>query len=187
MMEVNNVHDSMAQNHFRRRNVALSFSTISRPWKPMPTQIAADYASIIHNKGNNEFVTIGWWAAPTTATPSLLSLFEKYIFISVVHSHLKRDQDGRATELYDEIDRLEIRDGAGNALSPVERDALPPATIGLLANFEAGYRQAIGPRGKGVRFFLFDAGSVRACEKGGISIPLDGETYTWETPFPGCL
>ena len=167
--------------------MALSFSAKSRPWKPTPTQIAVDYASIIHNRGNNEFVIIGWWAAPTTATRPLLSLFEKYIFISVVHSHLKRDQDGRATELYDETDRSEIRDGAGNALSPVERDALPPATIGLLANFEAGYRQAIGPRGKGVRFFLFDAGSVRACEKGGISIPLDGETYTWETPFPGCL
>lgn len=166
--------------------VALSVSALSRPWKPTPTQIASDYASIIHNKGNNEFVTIAWWAAPTTATPQLSSLFEKYILISVVHSHLKRDQDGRATELYDDIDKLEIQDGAGNVLNPVERDALPPATIGLLANFEAGYRRGIGPRGKGVSFFLFDAGSVQACGKGGISIPLDGETYTWETPFPGC-
>jgi hypothetical protein len=63
---------------------------------------------------------------------------------------------------------------------------LPPASIGLLATFEAGYRQGLGPRGNGVRFFLFDAGAVRACEKGVISVPFDGETYTWETPFPGC-
>jgi hypothetical protein len=167
---------------------ALSFSASSRPWKPTPTQIAGDYASINHNKGNGEFVTIGWWAAPTAAPGTqLASLFEKYILISVTRSHLNSNKPANNNLSFDEIDRLETSDQAGNALTPVERDALPPASIGLLATFEAGYRQGLGPRGKGTKFFLFDAGSVRACEKGGISVPLDGETYTWETPFPGCL
>jgi hypothetical protein len=57
---------------------------------------------------------------------------------------------------------------------------------GALMGFEAGYRRGLGPRGTGTRFFLFDAGMVHACEKGGISIPYDGEIYSWDTPFPGC-
>jgi hypothetical protein len=166
--------------------VTLPFSAIARPWKPTQRQIAADYASITHDRGKGEFVTIAWWAQPTTATPPLASVFEKYVVISVVHSHLNAGQPASAV-YFDDIDKLEIRNEAGNALAPVETDALPPSSIGILATFEAGYRQGLGVRGKGVKFFLFDPGSVRACEKGGISVLLDGETYSWETPFPGCL
>jgi hypothetical protein len=36
------------------------------------------------------------------------------------------------------------------------------------------------------KFFTFDAETVRACEKEKLSVPLAGETYFWETPFPGC-
>jgi hypothetical protein len=71
-------------------------------------------------------------------------------------------------------------------LTPVPRSALPPVAIGTLSTFEATFRQSIGRIGDGTKFFIFDAGTVRACEKGGISVPLAGETYTWETPFPGC-
>jgi hypothetical protein len=166
--------------------VVISFSASSRPWKPTPSQIAADYASIGHNRGNGDLVTIGWWAAPTVRPGSqLLSIFEKYVVISVTHSHINLREPATGLH-FDNIDALEVRDESGNALTPVEQDTLPPINIGPLATFEAGYRQGLGPRGKGTKFFLFDAGAVRACEKGGISIPYDGETYTWETPFPGC-
>jgi putative ABC transport system substrate-binding protein len=43
----------------------LAFCSFASSWKPTPNQIAADYASINHNKGNGDFVTIGWWSAPT--------------------------------------------------------------------------------------------------------------------------
>ena len=161
-------------------------SVLARPWKPTPAQIAGDYASINHFRGPGEVVTIGWWAAPTTrpGTP-LAALFEKYVLISVNHSHLNINQPAAGLR-FDEIDSLEVLDDGGKALTPVAHDDLPPSGIGLLATFEAGYRRGQGPRGPGTKFFLFDAGMVHACEKGGISIPFDGETYTWETPFPGC-
>jgi len=166
--------------------VGITFSASSRPWKPTSSQIAADYASIGHNRGNGNFVTIGWWAVPTSRPGSqLVAIFEKYVLISITHSHINLREPAAGLH-FDNIDTLEVRDESGNALTPVEQDALPPASIGLLATFEAGYRQGLGPRGKGTRFFLFNAGAVRACEKGGISVPYGGETYTWETPFPGC-
>jgi hypothetical protein len=161
-------------------------SASSRPWKPTPTQLAGDYASITHIKGSGDFVTIGWWASPTARPGTqLVILLENYVVISVIHSQQNVNQPAAGIS-FDDIKTLEAWDESGKALTPVARDALPPASIGLLAAFEAGYRRGLGPRGNGVRFFLFDAGAVRACERGGISVPFDGETYTWETPFPGC-
>jgi hypothetical protein len=166
--------------------IGLPPSASSRPWKPTPSQIAADYASINHNRGNGDVVTIGWWSSPT-ATPGsqLASVFERYVLISITHSYLNLREPATGLR-FDDVGKLEARDESGNPLVPFDQDVLPPASIGVLATFEAGYRQGLGPRGKGTRFFLFAAGAVHACEKGGISVPYDGETYTWETPFPGC-
>jgi len=146
--------------------VGFSTSASSRPWKPTPSQIAADYASISHNRGNGDSVNIGWWAAPTAMPGTrLVAILEKYVLISVTHSHVNLREPATGLH-FDNIDTLEVQDESRNALISVEQDALPPASIGLLATFEAGYRQGLGPRGKGTKFFLFDAGAVRACEKG---------------------
>jgi putative tryptophan/tyrosine transport system substrate-binding protein len=166
--------------------IGFSSSTSSRPWKPTPPQIAADYGSITHNKQSGNLVTIVWHASPAAPPGSqLVSILEKYVLISVIRSQMNLRESATGLH-FDDIDKLEVRDDSGNLLTPIDQDKLPPTSIGILATFEAGYRQELGPRGKGTRFFLFAAGAVHACEKGGISVPYDGETYTWETPFPGC-
>jgi hypothetical protein len=161
-------------------------SVLSRPWKPTPVQLAGDYAAITHTKSNTDFVNIRWWAEPTVmpGTP-LASLLQKYIVISVVHFHINLPGGAMSTE---DVDTLEARDSSNSnmVLTPVPRNALPPTAIATLTGFEASFRQSLGRLGEGTKFFIFDAGTVRACEKGGISVPLAGETYTWETPFPGC-
>jgi len=45
--------------------------------------------------------------------------------------------------------------------------------------------KAFGPMGQGFRWFVFAGGAVHACEAG-LSVAYDGETYTYETPIPGC-
>jgi hypothetical protein len=159
-------------------------SASSRPWNPTPSQIAGDYAQINHTKSSTDFVNIRWWASPTVVpgTP-LAGILEKYIVVSVVHFHINQP-GGRMS--FDDTDTLEALDGGNKPLAIVPRNELPPAAIGNLSAFEASFRQSLGPLGAGMKFFTFDAGTVRACEKGGISIPFAGETYTWETPFPGC-
>lgn len=166
--------------------VGFSSSASSRIWKATPTQIAVDYTSITHNRGNGDFVTITWLASPTAMAGSpIAALFEKYVVIAVVHSHTNVNQPA-AGITFDDIKTLEIRSESGTLLTPVSESELSPASIGLLAGYEAAYRRGFGPRGNGMKFFLFDAGTIRACEKGGFSAPLDGEIYTWETPIPGC-
>jgi hypothetical protein len=159
-------------------------SAFSRPWKATAIQIASDYAFIAHTKSNSEFVNIRWWAEPTVmpGTP-LAGILQKYIVISAVHYHINPPG---GTMSFDDIDTLEVRDSSDTTLTPVPRDALPPVAIATLVGFEATFRQSLGRLGDSTKFFIFDAGTVHACEKGGISVPLAGETYTWETPFPGC-
>jgi hypothetical protein len=159
-----------------------SSSSSSRPWKATSIQIAGDYAQITHNKSSTDIVQIRWWAPPTVMPGTLAGILEKYIVVSVVHFHV--NQGG--TMSFDKIGTLEARDGDDKPLTLVARDKLFPAAIGALSSFEAAFRQSIGRLGDATEFFTFDAGTVRACEKGGISIPFAGETYTWETPFPGC-
>ncbi len=156
----------------------------SRSWKATPAQIAGEYAAIAHARSNTDFVNIRWWASPTvmSGTP-LAGVLEKFIVISVVHFHV---QPPTGTMSFDDIETLEARDSSEMPLTFISRNALPPAAAGVLAAFEASFRQSLGRLGDGTKFFIFDAGMVRACEKVGISVPYSGETYTWETPFPGC-
>jgi hypothetical protein len=154
----------------------------SRTWKATPTQIAGEYALIGDNKSATDHVIIRWWAAPTVeAGTPLAGILEKYVVVSVVHFH-----NPPFTMSFDDIDTLEARDDSGQPLVLVPRSQLPPMAIGILAGMEAASREGLGRLGVGTKFFVFDAGTVRACQKGGISIPFEGETYTWETPFPGC-
>jgi hypothetical protein len=161
-----------------------SSPTSSRTWKGTPVQIAGEYAQINHAKSATDIVNIRWWAPPTVmpGTP-LAGILEKYIVVTVVHFHVNPTG---GTMSFDDIDTLEARDGSGKPLLLVPRSELPPTAIGILAGLEAAFRQSLGQLGAGTKFFAFDAGTVRACEKGEISIPFAGETYTWETPFPGC-
>ncbi len=84
------------------------------------------------------------------------------------------------------IDNLEVRDQGGKALTPVAKADLPPTNTAMLAALEAMFRQSIGAMGKGMKMFVFESGSIDACRKGQLSVPLASETYTWDTPFPGC-
>jgi len=163
----------------------VSFSSASsRPWKPSPAQLAGDYAQINHGKSSNEFVNIRWWAAPTVASGTPFArMLEKYVVISIVHFHT--GQGGAIST--DDIETLEVRNEDDKALTLVPRTELLPTEIGMITTLQAGFRQSSGRIGDGTKFFIFDAGSVRACEKGKVSVPYAGETYTWETPFPGCL
>ena len=49
------------------------------------------------------------------------------------------------------------------------------------------FRQSLGAVGAGFRWFVFDGASVKSCTPGsGFSVQLANETYTYDTPIPGC-
>ena len=167
--------------------VAVS-TTSSRMWKATPDAIARDYALINDTRGGGEVVVLMWFVpamvrSDMSGAANLVATLEKYVVIMVVHGRLDK---ASGTLSFEDIGSLEARDQAGKALNLLARSDMPPAPSAMLTAVETMFRQSLGAMGKGARMFVFDAGDVDSCKKGGMSIPYAGETYTWDTPFPGC-
>ena len=108
---------------------------------------------------------------------------QKYVIVMVTRGQLDKTT---GTISFQDIDTLQAMDQAGKQLKLVARNDLPPITAGMIATIESMLRQAGGAMGKGMKMFVFESGAVNSCAKGELSIPFAGETYTWETPVPGC-
>jgi hypothetical protein len=160
-------------------------SASARDWKPTPEAMARDYAQIQDIRPNAELVFLMWFVPPSLApgAAALGTTLEKYVVIAAAHGRIDRSS---GTVSFEDIGTLEARDQNGQPLTLLARDALPPTTVAMLGFFDTFLRQSLGRFGNGTKTFVFDGGTVRACEQGGMSIPLGGETYTWETPIPGC-
>ena len=100
----------------------------------------------------------------------------------MVQFHVNPD----GTMSFDGVATLDALDSSGHPLTLVPENALVPTAAGVLSEVKAAFRQSVGRIGEGMKFFAFDAGTVRTCEMGQLSVPFAGETYLWETPFPGC-
>ena len=112
----------------------------------------------------------------------LRAILDRYVFLAVVHGHLDKATGALA---FEDIDTLEARDATGKPLTQLARSSMPPATVGTVSVIERLFQQALGATGRGMKMFVFE-GDVQACKKGELSVPFANETYTWETPIPGC-
>jgi hypothetical protein len=167
--------------------VAVS-TAASRSWKATPDAIARDYATVNDTRASGEIVLLMWFVPAmvrpdTSGAANLTAMLQKYVVMMAVDGHLDK---ASGTISFDDISTLEARDQAGKPLNLLSRSDMPPAPTAMLAAVETMFRQSLGAMGKGMRMFVFDAANVDSCKKGQLSIPLAGETYTWDTPFPGC-
>jgi hypothetical protein len=164
------------------------YSVSARQWRATPDAIARDYATITDTRPNGELIML-MWIVPRMVLPNspgaaaAITMVQKYVLVVAVHGHLEKTT-GIMT--FDDIDSLEVRDQAGKPLTPVAKGDLPPTNTAMLAALEAMFRQSIGAMGKGMKMFVFDGANIDSCKKGQLSVPLASETYTWDTPFPGC-
>ncbi|HEY2533481.1 MAG TPA: hypothetical protein VGJ20_37050 [Xanthobacteraceae bacterium] len=158
-----------------------------RIWKGSPRELARDYVTISDARANGEFVMLMWFVpaivadAPGVAT--IKPLLNKYLIMSVIHAELDRTT-GRFS--FEDISTLEAKDQSGKPLTLIARSDLPPTVTAILALLETMFRQSAGAMGGGTRVFVFDPGGVNSCRPGGLAVLLAGETYTWQTPIPGC-
>jgi len=81
---------------------------------------------------------------------------------------------------------LKIADAAGRQLSPLATNATPPEMAQTITTLQGLARQNLGPVGQGMRWFVFDGSMIHSCQPGKLSVPYGGETYTYDTPIPGC-
>jgi hypothetical protein len=167
--------------------VAVSAAS-SRNWKATPDAIARDYATINDARPGGELILLMWFVPTMVRTDmsgaaNLMATLQKYVVVMAVHGRLDKASGAFS---FDDIDTLQARDQAGRPLNLLAGSAMPPAPTAVLAAVESMFRQSLGAMGKGMKMFVFEAGDVDSCKKGGMSIPYAGETYTWDTPFPSC-
>jgi hypothetical protein len=168
--------------------LAAASPTQSRIWKGSPTELARDYVTISDTRRNGEFILLMWFVpqmvSPDTPGMTLIKpLLDKYVLLVAAHAKLDRTT---ARLSFDDIDALDAKNQAGQPLPPIARKDLPPTMTGMLAVVETMFRQSAGAMGQGMKLFVFDAGTVNSCKQGGLAVVLAGETYTWQTPIPGC-
>jgi hypothetical protein len=156
----------------------------ARPWKPTPQALAIDYAQIINQRSPRDLVMVIWLVPQMlgVASEEARELLDKYALIGIAHGHMLIG----GTMSYDAIRELNATDDKGNTLAVLTGDNIPPMAQGALTTVQGVFKKMIGPMGEGIQWFVFEAGAVHSCEQGGLSIAYDGETYTYETPIPGC-
>ena len=161
-----------------------AFPAQARLWKPQGEALAQDYTVITDVRKSHDIITIFWLASPLTPdSPAAKLILDRYVIIGV--AHVKQDSvTGRMESTA--LDAVEAVDGAGTALTLLEGDKIPPTVAAVITGVGGMMRQSMGVMGTGMRFFAFEAGSIQACNKGKLSISYVGETYTYDTPIPGC-
>jgi hypothetical protein len=160
----------------------------ARIWKPSPEKVARDYATINDVRPTGDLVLLMWFVPgmiqPDAAgAAAVKAILQKYVVLVAAHGTLDKTT---VSYSFEDIDHLQATDQNQQPLAPISRNDLPPATIAVLSALEAMFRQTAGAMGKGMKVFVFDAGAVNSCTHGELTVPLAGETYTWETPIPAC-
>jgi hypothetical protein len=167
--------------------LALLMPASARQWNPDSRGAAVDYTQILHAKGPGQVVFV-WWVVPETfaGAPNAQGIqdaLSRYVAVGIA--------DGRvaapgAPMTFTPIQDLKIADTAGRQLSPFAANATPPEMTQTIATLQGLARQNLGPVGQGMRWFVFDGSTIHSCQPGKLSVPYGGETYTYDTPIPGC-
>jgi hypothetical protein len=156
----------------------------ARSWKPQGAVLAQDYSVITDSRPNRDLVTILWMTWPMTGSvsPMVQQLLDKYIILGVAHGQI--DPGGKM--IFDKEESAQASGQDGAQFKVMDESNYPPAVAGAVVTMGGFMRQSLGAMGEGMKFLVFEGASVRACEKGQLSVRYAGETYTYDTPIPGC-
>jgi hypothetical protein len=158
----------------------------ARQWNPDARAASLDYTQIFHQKSPGEIVFL-WWVTPEafpagSNNQTIQDVLSRYIVLGIAHG--RTSTAGQMS--FDPIDDLRISDATLRSLPPLPANAMPSELAQTIASLQMLARQSLGPMGQGIRFFVFDGSTIHTCAAGKMTVPFDGETYTYDTPIPGC-
>src|SRR5262249_18502350 len=153
----------------------------ARQWNPDARGAALDYTQIVHAKAPGEVVVV-WWVTPEVFPPNqnnqvIQDVLSRYVVLGIAHGHTSTS--GQMS--FDSIGDLSITDSTAQSLPSLPSKALPREVADTIDDLQALARQSLGPIGQGLRWFVFDGSTIQACSPGKMSIPFDGEIYTYDT------
>lgn len=165
----------------------LGGSATARQWSPDVHASALDYSQIVHVRPTGEVVLV-WWVVPEIFMPNannqmLLNVLSRYVVIGAADG--RPGPNGQLA--FQNVPPLQIMDQMSRNYAPMPDNALPPDVAQAVATLQSLARQSpLGPIAQGMRWFVYQADTIHSCMPGRLSVPLAGETYTYDTPIPGC-
>jgi len=165
----------------------LGSSATARQWSPDVHASALDYSQIVHVKPTGEVVLL-WWVVPEIFMPNannqmLLNVLSRYVVIGAAEG--RPGPNGQLA--FQNLPPLQIMDQMSRNYAALPDNALPQDVAQAIATLQSLARQSpLGPIAQGMRWFVYQANTINSCMPGRLSVPLGGETYTYDTPIPGC-
>ncbi len=164
----------------------ITVPAMSRTWKPTPLQAAQDYLTIEHGISDYEHVVVFWYAPEffgnDPGSAEIRKITQDYLMVALMH--FKVDDLGRFEVFVPEA--VSVESDGSEPLTQIPASELPPVTSALVDVMTKTVAGGMGKVGSGMRMFLFDGSSVNSCREGVLSITFNEESYTFETPLPGC-
>ena len=158
----------------------------ARQWRATPMALAQDYVQIVDQRSPRELVVV-FWVSPqliqqAPANKLARQLLAKNMVVGVVHADIS--PGGSFTFRTPEAPTVDVAPRGPQINLPDSK--IEPAALGVIEILRQSLGQALGPAGKGIRWFTFDGSNVNSCKAGAFAIKYADEAYTFETPIPGC-
>lgn len=158
----------------------------ARQWRATPMALAQDYVHIVDQRSPSELVMI-FWVSPQLiqqipANKPGRQLLAKNMVVGVVHADIS--PGGSFTFRTPMAPTVDVAPRGPQINLPDSK--IEPAALGMIESFRQIFGRALGPIGKGIRWFTFDGNNVKSCAAGAFAIKYANEAYTFETPIPGC-
>ena len=155
----------------------------ARMWNPTPQSQALDYTQIIHTRADHNTLIVWWIASPLLpGGKQVQEVIDPYVIFGVVEGRAEPNGVMQFTP----IDSIYPSDSNEAPLHQLLDNDIPPAIRGFITTLQGTFAQTIGAMGHNMQWFTFDAGQVKPCAKGRLSVRVAGVTYTYDTPIPGC-
>jgi hypothetical protein len=156
----------------------------ARSWKAKGASLAQDYVVIVDNRVDKDLVEVIWlaWPMMETVSPAIRDALDRYIILGLSHGQV--DAGGKMD--FSKEEGATATSASDTVLKEIPPDHYPPVAAAVVAGMGSFMRQSMGAMGEGIKYMVLESNDVRACEKGRLSVRYSGETYTYDTPLPGC-
>jgi hypothetical protein len=164
--------------------ISVSSRVDARTWNASPLSQATDYSTIIDNKGDGHTRFLLWLSSPLipAGNKAARAVLDQYLVIGVVNAIMQPTGVAK----FPPVGSMRAMGIDGKALLELQDSDLPPAMRGAMVTLRDTFSRSLGEFGRNMNWFTFEAGTVKACSPGRLSVVVEGDTYTYDTPIPGC-
>ena len=166
--------------------VMVSGSAGARQWNTTPVNLAIDYAQIIDQRAEGEFVMLTWLPPEMLEDEAEFrtarAVLSEYFVITAVRT--KVSPSGQYT--FPNTEAVVLLSENNRKLVATPETELPPSASEVINTLGSMMALGLGPMGEGMKLFVFKDTGINSCGDGEFWVLFADEKYDCQTPIPGC-